>query len=495
MIFDYDDLVGQFILCRNENDIPAPWTMRRHGSWYLGVHVALPVVEILASDSAMIGWLLGYPIHPEGLLVTETVRFSFSSKVSQVSAQFESSLYAYGGRFAAVCFATQTPRLYLDPCGTLAAVFSPKQQMVASTTTLIPRLDDQDDNHELIRALDIPGKDAYYPFGLTSRRSVARLLPNHFLDLETWQAVRHWPSQEFTPVDKLPDAVNEMAHLLKNNITAVVRKHPLYMSLTAGRDSRMLLACARPHLHDISFVTFGVPQSWGLLDKQVAPRIAKRLHLKHSFLPYEQPSENELNEWLNRTGYCIRGSQWVRTYNRLDPQRAVLMGAAGELGRGFHWRKGDTESSPICADDLLLKRDLPITTEIKSRARQWLENLPVKNTLTIWGLLYNELFNGCWFGPLLYGFKYNPLYIWPFSQRRIIEIMMSLPADYRRNNILPVELIKSHWPELLRIPFNWPIGIKRYFYAVKWRTDLIRRKWFSKINNKKTLPNASPGKG
>jgi len=484
MAFDYDDLVGQFILCREENNIPGQWAIHRNGPWYLGSHVALPVVDLLASDSSLIGWLLGYPIDSQARLLREEVRFAVSPDTKDTAEQFERLLYSYGGRFVAICFVTPTPRLYLDPIGSLAAVFAPKQQIVASTATLVPQLDDQDNNQELIRVIDVPDKDTYYPFALTSRHSVARLLPNHFLDLETWQAVRHWPVREYSPVDRVADAVDEIIHLLKNNITAVVREHPLYMSLTAGRDSRMLLACAQKHLHDIIFVTFGTPQ-WGLLDKQVAPKIAKRFHLKHHFVPYESPSENELKEWQNRTGNCIRGVQWVRTYNRLDSQRAVLMGAGGELGRGFHWRKGDTESSPICADDLLIKRDIPITTEIRNRAQQWLENLPVKNTLFIWGLLYNELFNGCWFGPLLYGLKHNPLYICPFSHRRIIEIMLSLPSDYRRNNMLPVDLVKSQWPELLRIPFNWPMGIKRYFHAVKWRMDLIRRKWSSKEKNKK----------
>jgi hypothetical protein len=288
--------------------------------------------------------------------------------------------------------------------------------------------------------------------------------------------VRHWPKGEINVTGDVDAAVGELTDILKRNIGAVAQRYALYTSLTAGRDSRMLLACAREHLDGVELVLFGVRNPWGQLDAQVAPKIARKFGLRYGFLPFEQPSEAEVNDWLDKTGHCITGAQWVRTYNRLDPDRAVCMGAGGELGRGFHWRDGDTESSPISVDDLMDKRELIDTPEIRHRCGEWLERLGVKNSLTVWGLLYNELFNGCWFGPLLYGFTSSALHILPFSHRRIIEIMLSLPTDYRRDNMLPIDVIKREWPELLRFPFNWPIGIRRYLYAIHWRVDALRRK-------------------
>ena len=68
--------------------------------------------------------------------------------------------------------------------------------------------------------------------------------------------------------------------------------------------------------------------------------------------------------------------------------------------------------------------------------------LPVRNALTTWGLLYNEEFNGCWFGPLLYSLETRTP-IFPFCHRRILEITLSLPADYRRANRMPEDLIRK----------------------------------------------------
>lgn len=48
----------------------------------------------------------------------------------------------------------------------------------------------------------------------------------------------------------------------------------------------------------------------------------------------------------------------------------------------------------------------------------------------------------------------------PFSQRRIFELMMALPPDFRFGQVLSEKIIALKWPELLEFPFNEPIGQK-----------------------------------
>ena len=465
-----DDLVGQFILCKSVSGIPESWSRRNIGAWHLGFHPALPVVEILASDSSVIGWLLGYPISLGGELLSGDVRLPLLPVENGGGEQFETLLYDYSGRFVAIYLTPRTERFYLDPCGSLAAVFCPKQQIVASTTTLIPYVEGCED--KMIPELRIPEEDHYYPFGLTPRRFVERLLPNHYLDLETWQAVRHWPTGEIAANQDVVGSGLDIASILKKNISAVARKHSVNMGLTAGRDTRMLLACARDYIEHIQFYTFAIPHPIAKIDCQIAPKIARRLDLDYVMVPFERATQKDLDAWLYRTGNCVSGFWgYVRTYGRLEPSRPVLIGSAGEIGRSFHWRQGDSETSPVDGEDLLNRRRLPITSEIRSRADRWLEELPVRNTLTIWGLLYIEQMLGCWSGPLGYGLVSSLFYLSPYSSRRILELMLSLPAEYRRNMMLEEDLIGREWPELLDFPFNWPMGLRRYAYAAKWRLD------------------------
>ena len=485
MELNLDALIGQFVLSKSEHDISASWNTRQQCDWFLGSHVRLPVVDICASDGTVIGWLLGHAISPDGQLVSneESVCFSVDQNSSEASDQFEAALYAHAGRFAAIFLANEHARLYLDPCGSLATVFCPAQKIVASTPSLIPYVNGQDDNHELIRSIVVPSKDTYYPFGLTPRYSVERLLPNHFLDLRSWKAVRHWPVGDLSPVEDVESAVTEIVSILKNNISAIACGSPVYMGLTAGRDSRMLLACSRDFLDRVSFFTVLVPHAGGRLDRQITSKMAKQHCLNHVFLPFVRASEAQANEFLYRTGNCVYGlySQIDLAYRHLELKSPILVGACGELGRGYHWRSGDVETSPIVAEDLLIKRDIPITTETRDRAQQWLDALPVKNSLTIWGLHYNELFNGCWFGPLLYGCVNNAFFLFPFSHRRIIELMLTLPTEYRRANSLSSDIVTKLWPELLDLPFNWFMGFQRYVYGVSWRWSRLRKQLSSML--------------
>jgi len=64
----------QFILCKDQTLLPEGWPKRYYASWYLAVRPALPVVEIRAEDDSLAGYLLGYPINPQGQLVKGSVR-------------------------------------------------------------------------------------------------------------------------------------------------------------------------------------------------------------------------------------------------------------------------------------------------------------------------------------------------------------------------------------------------------------------------------------
>lgn len=151
----------------------------------------------------------------------------------------------------------------------------------------------------------------------------------------------------------------------------------------------------------------------------------------------------------------------------LDSRRPLLMGWGGEVGRSFYWYKddkSDTTSSLITPNEILNRMSMPETPYLLDRASKWLESLPIKNNFLTLDLLYLEQRLACWAGPSLYGHVYNRFRLYPFTHRRIIEIMLSLPPDYKRTETLATDIIKSQWSELLDFPFNKPLGIKKIFY-------------------------------
>src|SRR4029077_18850649 len=127
------------------------------------------------------------------------------------------------------------------------------------------------------------------------------------LDLETWEPVRHWPTGDLPTNPDITGAVAEIATIVENTIGALARAQPVAMPLTAGRHTRMQLACARRHVSDMVFYTIPLPDELAALDCAVARRIARRFHLNYAALTWEEATTDELDAWLYRTGACVAG--------------------------------------------------------------------------------------------------------------------------------------------------------------------------------------------
>src|SRR5216110_2784230 len=125
-----EQLYGQFILFKSDQRAaPRGWNVETLGGWTLASHPKLPAHAIHTNDGH-VGWLIGFAADLGGALVTTDVHW-------RDDAQVEESIYRYGGRFACVIITPQLARLYLDPCGSLAAVYSIDRPIVGSTSTVL----------------------------------------------------------------------------------------------------------------------------------------------------------------------------------------------------------------------------------------------------------------------------------------------------------------------------------------------------------------------
>ena len=476
--------IGQFILTKNCDSIPESWNRYEKSPWILGV-LRLPVLVIENEIEQRIGWCIGYPLNHKDPWAEKIVLRSQDSKSIDMDA-VESFYEHTGGRYILVLLTEKEEKVFLDPAGSLGAVFSTTESTVASTPTLMNRAHVWD--KELIKTLNMPDSGLWFPSGLTPKKGVRRLLPNHCLDLNDWCVNRHWPkySAYLAAKEDPQRCVSTIISCLKKSIDIITKHHPVQLSLTAGMDSRMLLACARENLHRAVFFTFADKKE--PIDMHIASMLARRFGLNHAFLPVQNASEEEMLRWLFITGHSASGNIWKmhKGLQGYDRKRVLLPGMGGEVGRSYYWRDGDREDMPLFAEKLLLRCGLPRQARILRDTELWLAELSGFNAFMILDLFYVEQRLGCWAAPLHYCNTISLFELSPFNHRRIFRSMMRLPYEYRRRKELAYDICRDSWPELLELPFNEFTGFKNYVYKT---TKYITKTRRSSVNIAKRFVN------
>lgn len=483
-----EPFANQFVLDRDGLSAPGEFERRRFGDWVLATGANLPVTE-LTTGGAQVGWLLGWAVLPGGGFADDHA--SLELPHPDEHRAFEDSLYELAGRWLCIVAAGVRPRAYLDPGGSLAAVFAPDRNRFASTTTLA-----QDDPAARpARPRVLPNQ--WYPLGETSDPGVRRLLPNHTLDLSTWEVSRHWPVEPIervaeSDVEGITAQIDLIASSLARVIGELATRAPLVLPLTAGHDSRMLLATARDVMTRVEFVTYDYGDS-RKSDVSFARWFARDRGLKHTVLPLRPAVAEAREEYLRAVGHDASDGKTrdTRLAAALIPSdRGWVTGFAGEVGRAFYWRK---PGEVLGARDLIERMRLSVTDSRIAAMKTWLDSLPDGDTEFVLDLMYLEQRNGGWVSPQTYGaagFEFN---IYPMNQRAVLTAMLRLPVEYRRRKRMPPAVVRSAWPELARYPIGrvpglrgrWHQGRTLALKVVERARSIVRRRWSTLVKSRR----------
>lgn len=438
MRHDIADWSGQFVLSPDPVDLPG-WSTRRFAGFHLVAHPDLPVVPVSVGGEEA-GALVGWPVSQDGALVD---RLDLPGGADAVAAAYE-----LGGRWLLV-----TPvAVYVDACASQPAVYSAGQRVVASSPGLI----DAEEDPELVGAFDVVARDGWYPFGLTPRFGVRRLLPNHALDLSTFRVRRHHagPAPGSVPVE-------EAARVVLGAVEAVARAFSevgLASGLTAGRDSRFLLAAFRPHIEAVRFVTGRTRGAHNDMDVQVAQALARRHGFRHEVVDRTPAPEREIRSSLRRMGGTRAGARYSFT-SPFPRSGARCSGAAGEVARAYYWNGVSDRSAPLTPREACERVHAPALPAVIEAAGVWLKGLPDGDRFRALDHLYLEQRVGCWASPGNLGDPPDVVTLYPLARRDAIDAMMGLGADAKLSGALADEAIRQAWPGLGTLPFNEPLGL------------------------------------
>ena len=462
-------LPGQYRISKQE--VEGSLNGYRHqeiGDWNIVVDSNLPIHDII-SNGERIGYLVGTVLdthetqRPDDIWIGNTA----TSRIEAV----ERRLSRFVGRYVVVARIGGETRMYLDPAGSLPAVYDSEQECVAASPLSIPAVSHEpnfrNDFFERVYGAGngwIPGRTTYY-------QGVKRLLPNHYLNLDTWRPVRHWPDASDdvdapTDVDALvAEIVSEAERVLESVVAEYDRPK---MSLTAGKESRCLLAVARQWIsnNDLSLYTFEGDQY--SLDTHMALRISDDNDLGLVPLTVVEATESQQEQYLRRTGYTVTTENKLihPTIETLNADVRVE-GLGGEVGRGYYWTESDDRQTEITASELLKRFHKPRHDSLVAEMDRWLTEVKGFNAPTVLDLAYQEHRLGCWGGPQHLGLPTDIEYICPFLTPRMIRLMHRLPTEVRKRDVLPSQIVDRTWPDLNEYPYNSFGGHgewRRYWY-------------------------------
>ncbi len=482
------DFHDQFLV--SPQPIPVPpegWQTRRCSGWHLASHPSLPVILLLSPDGNQAGFAIGHPIDDKGRFVRRDLHLPSVGGASPTPDNLERWIYGFGGRFVFVILLPTMQRLYLDPAGSLATVWCPRRQRIASTTSLL-LLDEPDHPMFRIGPSEFPRNrhDLFYPAGLTAAAGVRRLITNHFLDLRTWKATRHYPKTACMDVaeSEIPPLIDTFHQIVRRQIGALIDEcGGAYLGLTGGQDSRRLLACARDFIDRLECVTVkpktSVPGTGKDIDSHITRRLARHASLRHRFIQMGIADESSSADYLLRIGYAggvgKAGKFWDPPRKHLDLSQAWMIGHCGEVGKAVYWQRLPLKTRPT-VENLFRVMRMPQQPGFAEAIQIWLDGLPEGPPVFYLNMAHLELRVGGWACAHLYGAAPFRINLLPVSHRDVIDVLLRLPTEFKAAGGLTREVLKLAWPELLAIPFNQYSGLKSWeVRAREWVTRQKKR--------------------
>jgi hypothetical protein len=301
----------------------------------------------------------------------------------------------------------------------------------------------------------LPGDASMY-------EEVKALLPNHYLNLRTGQSHRFWPDADLKGMSS-QEAVAESSRLLRGLMVSARQRFGLALSLTAGWDSRVMLALSRDMARDLYCFTLAYPHTEHTRDVTIPAALLKKLGLKHSLLKYPEHVNAEFktiyqaNIDAANKSYCADAQAM---YDHYPQSLACITGDVAEIVKCYY-RLDEHRRNDVSARDLAELCGIGTHPFLMKAFDRWLSAADSRN-FDLLDLFCWEQIAGRKQALIRAQFDIAHESFAPFSCRSLLTTMLSVDEDYRRppEHKFLRELIERFWFEVLRLPINPPEKIR-----------------------------------
>lgn len=365
----------------------------------------------------------------------------------------------YGGRWVIIFRNSGGIHIFQDACGLRSVFYCGSKKKICSQYELFSKEEQGDVNSDAVEYIQTAKKKSEeycWILAETPYSNIKRLLPNHYYSILQNKLTRFWPKAEYRDKE-VEEAVKEAGFILKNSMEAFSNRYHLEISITAGLDTRMLLASAL-HIASTKFdmVTHVNHKTGkGETDLSVATIICEELNLNHRIIQYDsevdasyKSSLEDKHELWHRIDYMMS-----RTMSDKD---ILIKGSCAEIARNSF---GLLKNSSLTADILCNLYGIPATNWSVAVIDKWLKDTRLfcdKYGYKLIDLFYWEHRMGCWQAMCMNESDYYFETFTPFNNRKLIEVLLSvnekkrIPPKYE----LYVKLINKLSDKCAEFPIN-----------------------------------------
>lgn len=466
----------QFVLTTDRPSKIEGWRVVNINGLFLSAPTTVPVMHI-QQHGHEIGLLIGWAADGKNL-------FEDNQIINIDGIPIDTFREGLCGRFVLIsCETEEQVTVTTDAGGLFPVVFDSVAKIIVSSPAVISLFRTLEFDSSIVNSVKRTDSSAWYPFGLTPYVGLRRLLPSESLSFgrnccAILSALHPLAPEAFRITAK------DICVQVADYIACFSKDGKLSSHLTAGYDSRMVMAAVLKSGVDAKFTTINAKGDGARIDVHVAKRLAKKVGVEYETITYEEPSEDEVSEWLERAGHCINDAVvgLCRTVKNNDTGMFTLTGSCGEVGRSFYWVDGDIGSIGLDPSQLIKRLGFKESSLLMSEAMHWLSRFPENEKRTnILDNAYIDLRLGCWAGPSMSGHLIPKPTISPFNSISVYRAMLAQEENYRYSQQFAVDFISAGSVNLLSEGFNRVTGIARFLYLKNEIKKLLPKSLKKKI--------------
>lgn len=373
------------------------------------------------------------------------------------------------GRYAIIFNFSGKTGVLNDLIGSRSVYYCIHQNSVwcaSQPSTLARLLDIEEDPSPTVRAyverdMFASGEGCWIGDG-TKYAGVKHLLPNHYLDFEEKRSIRYWPISTLEPLE-IEYASRKSGEILENTMLAATNRFQLSMAITAGWDSRCMLATTR----NVRSKIYHYIQKYGGMtdnhpDVRVPRKLAQRLGIPFHIIECSDYQDEAFDIALERNVFVLHNPAkkvLLRSFYQDFQGKVNASGNISDLCRTVY---GINPVHEIA--DLLALVHLSNSEYAADSLKEWYAE--AKQSCDALGYNLRDLFFweqvlGNWGSMFAAELDIAIDEFYPFGTRRLVETILAIDEKLRpyTNSKVHRRIIEMLWPELLSEPIN-PIGCR-----------------------------------